>query len=51
MATSGKIVKMEVDFSDTVDKKLPEYQELAQVHIYNYTRACKNIEVVHNLHL
>ena len=31
MATSGKIIKMEVDFSDTVDKKLPEYQELAQV--------------------
>lgn len=30
MAASGKIIKMEVDFSDTVDKKLPEYQELAQ---------------------
>ena len=34
MATSGKIIKMEVDFSDTVDKKLPEYQELAQVLVY-----------------
>ena len=33
MAASGKIIKMEVDFSDTVDKKLPEYQELAQVCI------------------
>lgn len=36
MATSGKIIKMEVDFSDTVDKKLPKYQELAQVIISNF---------------
>lgn len=34
MAASGKIIKMEVDFSDTVDKKLPEYRELAQVHAH-----------------
>ena len=34
MAASGKIIKMEVDFSDTVDKKLPEYQQLAQVCSY-----------------
>ena len=31
MTASGRLIKMEVDFSDTVDKKLPEYQELAQV--------------------
>lgn len=31
MADAGKLVKMEVDYSDTVDKKLPECQEMAKV--------------------
>jgi len=31
MADVGKVVKMEVDYSDTVDKKLPECQEMAKV--------------------
>ena len=31
MADSGKLMKMEVDHSDTVDKSLPEYQEMARV--------------------
>lgn len=32
MADSGKLMKMEVDYSDTVDKRLPEYQEMAKVN-------------------
>ena len=31
MAESGKLVKMEVDYSDAVDKSLPEFQEMAKV--------------------
>ena len=31
MADSGRLVKMEVDYSDAVDKALPECQELAKV--------------------
>ena len=31
MAGDGRLVKMEVDYSDTVDKKLPECQEMARV--------------------
>jgi len=31
MSASGKLIKMEMDYSDTVDKKLPEYQQIAQV--------------------
>lgn len=31
MADSGKLMKMEVDYSDTVDRRLPEYQEMAKV--------------------
>ena len=31
MADAGKLVKMEVDYSDAVDKKLPECQEMAKV--------------------
>ena len=31
MTESGKLLKMEVDYSDTVDKSLPELQEMAKV--------------------
>jgi len=31
MADSGKLVKQEKDFSETVDKELPACQELAKV--------------------
>lgn len=30
MAADGRLVKMEVDYSETVDKKLPEVQEMAK---------------------
>ena len=33
MADSGRLVKMEVDYSDAVDKALPECQELAKVGV------------------
>ena len=33
MADSGKLLKMEVDYSDTVDKSLPEFQEMAKVSV------------------
>ena len=31
MATDGRLVKMEVDYSDIVDKRLPEIGEMAKV--------------------
>ena len=31
MADSGRLVKMEVDYCETVDRKLPEVQEMAKV--------------------
>ena len=31
MTEPDKLVKMEVDYSDTVDKTLPEMQEMAKV--------------------
>ena len=31
MADSGRLVKVEVDYSDTVDSRLPEVQEMAKV--------------------
>ena len=31
MAGDGRLVKMEVVYSDTVDRILPEYQEMARV--------------------
>ncbi len=31
MAAEGRLVKMEVDYSDVVDKRLPEVQEMAKV--------------------
>ena len=31
MADSGKLIKVEKDFSETVDKELPACQELAKV--------------------
>ena len=31
MASDGRLVKMEVDYSDTVEKRLPECVEMAQV--------------------
>ena len=31
MADSGRLVKMEVDYSDTVERRLPEVQEMAKV--------------------
>ena len=39
MSASGKLIKMEMDYSDTVDKKLPEYQQIAQVtkSLFMYT--------------
>ena len=40
MATStdmkGNVVKMEVDYSDTVDKRIPECEKLATVSIYHF---------------
>ena len=33
MADSGKLLKMEVDYSDTVNKSLPEFQEMAKVSV------------------
>ena len=32
MADTGKLMKMEVDHSETVDKRLPECQEMAKVN-------------------
>ena len=45
MATStdmkGNVVKMEVDYSDTVDKRIPECEKLAAVsNYYFYTSFC-----------
>lgn len=31
MADSGRLVKMDVDYSEIVDRRLPELQELAKV--------------------
>lgn len=31
MTESGKLLKMEVDYSDAVDKNLPELREMAKV--------------------
>lgn len=49
MSASGKLIKMEMDYSDTVDKKLPEYQQIAQVTdeiiVYVY---CALIRVQYN---
>ena len=36
MADSGRLVKMEVDFSEAVEKKLPEVQEMAKVSVCTY---------------
>ena len=36
MADSGRLVKMEVDFSETLEKKLPEVQEMAKVSVCAY---------------
>ncbi len=33
MSADGKLVKMEVDYSDAVDKRLPEVQEMAKASI------------------
>ena len=33
MADDGRLVKMEVDYSNTVDKILPECQEMARVSL------------------
>ena len=33
MADSGKLVKMEVDYSEIVEKRLPEVQEMAKVRL------------------
>ena len=33
MADPGRIVKMEVDYNDTVERRLPEVQEMAKVRI------------------
>jgi len=42
MSASGKLIKMEMDYSETVDKRLPEYQEIAQVIIMSfYQFICK----------
>ena len=34
MADSGRLVKMEVDYSDAVERRLPEVQEMAKVRLY-----------------
>ena len=31
MADSGRLMKMEVDYSETVERRLPEVQEMAKV--------------------
>ena len=31
MADSGRLMKMDVDYSEIVDRRLPELQELAKV--------------------
>lgn len=36
MADSGRIVKMEVDYTENVDRTLPECQELAKVSLLMY---------------
>ena len=33
MADSGKLVKMDVDYSETLEKRLPEVQEMAKVRV------------------
>ena len=43
MADSGKIMKVEVDYSDTVDKSLPEYQEMARVSFSTMRCTCSLI--------
>ena len=35
MADEGKLVKMEVDYSSTVDEKVPECEKLAKVILYS----------------
>lgn len=34
MTESGKLVKMDVDYSETVDKRLPECIEMAKVNMF-----------------
>ena len=41
MTESGKLLKMDVDYSDTVDKSLPELQEMAKVR--NLFQALKRL--------
>jgi hypothetical protein len=38
MTEPGKLVKMEVDYSDAVDKTLPELQEMAKVRDKTFNR-------------
>ena len=48
MADAGKLVKMEVDYGDTVDKRLPECQEMAKVCQGSFiARECSTIGLGH----
>ncbi len=35
MSADGRLVKMDVDYSDTVGKRVPEVQEMAKASIFN----------------
>lgn len=49
MADSGKILKMEVDYSDTVDKSLPDFQEMARVRILYYAHCGFSLIKAHQI--
>lgn len=46
MADPGRLVKMEVDYSDTVERRLPEVQEMAKVRPCKPYRECKEVLTV-----
>ena len=41
--TEDRVQKMEVDYSSTVDEKVPKCEKLAKVNIDLYTYVCCNI--------
>ena len=46
MADPGRLVKMEVDYGDTVERRLPEVQEMAKVRPCKPYRECKEVLTV-----
>lgn len=42
MADSGRLMKMDVDYSEIVDRRLPELQELAKVRVPGDLCLCGN---------